>query len=480
MKEHANYIAGEWIGSDFRPNINPSDISDTIGLYSRATEVEIDRAIEAASAAQPAWAALPAASRANVLDKAGSIILERSAELGELLAREEGKTRREAVGEVLRAGQTFRYYANQVMQSMGEHYPSSRPGVSIDVQRRPVGVVGVITPWNYPIAIPTWKVAPALAYGNSVVLKPADLVPGSAWELASILHNAGVPAGVFNLVIGSGRLIGARIVESSLVNAITFTGSGAVGNHIAGEAIRNGNKRFQLEMGGKNPLLVLDDADIDVAVQSALDGSFFGTGQRCTASSRLIVQSGVHDEFVEKLTAAASALVVGHALDESTNIGPVVSEDQLHQDLDYIAIGKAEGAELVAGGQTVTRRTEGFFLEPTLFIGGANDMRINREEIFGPVSCVIRVDDYEEGLALANDTEYGLSTGIITQSLARAHDFRTRAQAGIIAVNQPTAVTELHVPFGGMKSSSHGPREQGPDSRDFFTTVSTAYTVTGY
>lgn len=480
MSEHQNYIAGAWTGGDFRPNSNPSDLSETIGLYARATTDEVDRAIEAAAVAQPAWAALPVGTRAGYLDTIGATILARATELGELLSREEGKTRAEGIGEATRAGQTFRYYAAQILQATGERFASATPGTTIDVDRRPLGVIGIITPWNFPLAIPAWKAAPALAYGNTVVMKPADLVPGSAWLIASIIHEAGVPAGVFNLVLGSGRMIGARLVESPLVNGITFTGSTQVGMHIAGESLKHGAKRFQLEMGGKNPLLVLDDADIDVAVAAALAGSFYSTGQRCTASSRLVVQAGIHDAFVERLTKATSELVVGNAMDATTKIGPVSSESQLQQDLDYVSIGRDEGAELLTGGDTVERATDGYFMQPTLFAGGRNDMRINREEIFGPIACVIRVDDYEEGIAVANDTEYGLSSGIITTSLAKAADFRLRAQAGIIAINRPTANTELHVPFGGMKASSFGAREQGPNAREFFTTVTTAYTAHGY
>lgn len=480
MNEYKNYIAGDWTGADFRPNVNPSDLSETIGHYARATDAEVDRAIEAAATAQPGWAALTVGERCGYLDSIGATILARATELGELLSREEGKTRAEGIGEAVRAGQTFRYYAAQILQATGERFASTSPGMTIDVDRRPVGVIGIITPWNFPLAIPAWKAAPALAYGNTVVMKPADLVPGSAWMIASIIHEVGVPAGVFNLVLGSGRMIGARLVESPQVDAITFTGSTEVGMHIAGESLKHGAKRFQLEMGGKNPLLVLDDADLDVAIASAVNGSFYSTGQRCTASSRIIVETGIHDEFVARLAKATSELVVGNAMDATTQIGPVVSESQLKQDLEYVRIGRKEGAEVLTGGEVVECATEGYYMRPTLFVGGRNDMRINREEIFGPISCVIRVGDYEEGISVANDTAFGLSSGIVTTSLAKAADFRRRAQAGIIAVNRPTANTELHVPFGGTKASSFGAREQGPNAREFFTTLSTAYTAHGY
>jgi aldehyde dehydrogenase (NAD+) len=339
--------------------------------------------------------------------------------------------------------------------------------------------VAAITPWNFPIAIPAWKTAPALAYGNSVILKPAELVPASAAALADIVQRAGVPAGAFNLVVGSGRRIGDSIVGHPGIEAVTFTGSVDVGGHVRELAAGRG-ARVQLEMGGKNPLVVLDDADLAVAVDCAVQGAFGSTGQRCTASSRLIVGAGIHDAFVQALVDAMARLRVGHALAEGTDIGPVVDRRQLDQDLDYLQIGRAEGAELAAGGELVEDgASRGWYLRPAVFIGARNDMRICREEIFGPVAAVIRADDYEQALAIANDTPFGLSAGICTRSLAHAADFKRRAQAGMVMVNLATAGVDFHVGFGGRKGSSYGPREQGAQAREFFTQHKTVYTNPG-
>jgi alpha-ketoglutaric semialdehyde dehydrogenase len=340
--------------------------------------------------------------------------------------------------------------------------------------REPVGVVGLITPWNFPIAIPAWKAAPALAFGNAVILKPAALVPASAWALVDVLVRAGVPEGVLGLVFGPGGEVGDALVESDGVNAISFTGSVETGRGIAEACARRG-VRVQLEMGGKNPLVVLDDADLEIAVDCAVQGAYFSTGQRCTASSRLVVTAGIHDRFVARLIERLQATTVGHALDASTAIGPVVDERQLQQDLDYLAIGRDEGAELAFGGRRLERATQGHFLEPALFVGATNAMRIAREEIFGPVAAVIRVADYDEALAVANDTQFGLCSGICTTSLRYASHYRRHADAGMVMVNLPTAGVDFHVPFGGRKGSSYGPREQGSYAREFYTQVKTSY-----
>jgi aldehyde dehydrogenase (NAD+) len=345
--------------------------------------------------------------------------------------------------------------------------------MTVEVTREPLGVIGMITPWNFPIAIPAWKIAPALAYGNTVVIKPAEAVPGCATELVKILEESGLPAGVVNLVLGPGRVIGEALVTSSDIDAISFTGSEATGRAIAAKCVASG-KKVQLEMGGKNPLVVVDDADLDVAVDAALDGSFFSTGQRCTASSRLIVTSKIHDQFVEALQRKASALVVGHALDKSTQIGPVVDDRQLQQNLNYLKIAGEEGGQ-VLGGDLVERPTKGYFMRPALVIGTDNTMRINREEVFGPVASVITVAGYEEALAVANDTPYGLAAGICTTSLKYSSHFKRHAEAGMVMVNAPTAGVDYHVPFGGRKRSSYGPREQGSYAREFYTVVKTAY-----
>jgi acyl-CoA reductase-like NAD-dependent aldehyde dehydrogenase len=478
MKQHLNLINGEWVGASFAENRNPSDLTAPLGLYARATVEDTQAAIAAARAALPAWSAMPPLSRHAILRRAADEITARREELGRLLSSEEGKTLAEGIGEATRAGQIFDFFAGEVLRAGGELLPSVRPGIGVEITREPVGVVGLITPWNFPIAIPAWKLAPALAHGNTVVMKPADLVPGCAWALADILHRAGLPAGVLNLVMGRGSVVGQTMLDSPDIDAISFTGSTATGARVAESSARL-RRKVQLEMGGKNPLVVLDDADLALAVDCAVQGAFFSTGQRCTASSRLIVTEGIHDAFVSALIARVAALRVGHALDPSTEIGPVVDENQLEQDLQYIAIARDEGAELVTGGERLQLDTEGLFLRPALFAGATNEMRIAREEVFGPVACVIRVRDYDEALVVANDTEFGLSAGIVTQSLAHATHFKRAAQAGMVMVNLPTAGVDFHVPFGGRKASSLGPREQGTYAAEFFTTIKTAYTFAG-
>ncbi|GGM50320.1 aldehyde dehydrogenase family protein [Dactylosporangium sucinum] len=468
---HRNLVGGEWVDGERRANVNPARPGEVVSEYAEAGPDTARAAVEAARSAQPGWARTSVAERMAILDRIGATILGRAEELAVLLAREEGKLLAEARGEVARAGQTFRYYAHQLLQPQGEVYASTRDNVHAEVRRRPLGVVAVVTPWNYPLAIPAWKVAPALAYGNAVVLKPAELVPASAGELAGIIAGAGLPPGVFNLVLGAGRVAGEALLTAPGVDGVSFTGGTTTGAHVARQCLAHGNKRFQLEMGGKNPLVVLDDADLEVAVRCALDGSFFSTGQRCTASSRLIVQAGIHDRFVAALVGAADTLRVGDPLDPQSQVGPVVSPQQLAQNLGYVAIGAAEGATLAAGGTS-----DGQFMRPTLLTGARNGMRVAREEIFGPVSCVIKVGDLDEAIAVAADTRYGLSAGIVTTSLAAAERFKRDARAGIVTVNLPTAGTELHLPFGGTGDSNHGPREQGGYARDFYTVPVTCYT----
>lgn len=475
---HKNLIDGEWVGTDGVENINPSNINEVVGVYARATAEETNQAIAAAKAAFPAWSRSGILERHAILSKTSQEILARKAELGELLSREEGKTLAEGIGEVTRAAQIFDFFAGEVLRLTGEVLASVRPGVGVEITREPVGVIGIITPWNFPIAIPTWKIAPALAYGNTVVIKPADLVPGSTWAIVDILQRAGLPKGVLNLVMGKGSVVGQALLDSPDVHAISFTGSVGTGKRVAEASIKVGRK-FQLEMGGKNPTIVLDDADLKVAVESVAQSAFFSTGQRCTASSRVIVTEGIHDKFVEALAERTRNLRVGDALDKNTEIGPVVDPSQLKQDTDYIEIGKGEGATLAAGGERVSKDTEGYFLQPTLFTGATNQMRIAREEIFGPVAAVIKVKDYDEALATANDTEFGLSAGIVTTSLKYATHFKRNSEAGMVMVNVPTAGVDFHVPFGGRKGSSYGPREQGKYAAEFFTIVKTAYTAAG-
>lgn len=472
-----NLIGGEWVSStEAIDDINPSDTDDVVGRFSRGTAADVDRAVDAARSAQREWVRIGLDDRARILESIGAEMYARREELGTLLSREQGKTRVEGIGEASRAASIFRFFAGEVLRPDGLAIPSVRPGVEVQVQREALGVVGIITPWNFPLAIPAWKIAPALAHGNAVVWKPAELVPASAWEIADIVHRAGVPKGLLNLIVGPGREVGQAIAEHEGIDGVTFTGSTAVGRGVAAATAAR-LCRVQLEMGGKNPLVVLDDADFDRAVEAAVQGSFYSTGQRCTASSRILVTPGIHDRFVEAFAARADALVVGHALEATTQIGPAVSAAQLQQDLEYIAIGRSEGATLVAGGTSPTCATPGHYIRPTVFAGATNEMRICREEIFGPVAAVVPVADLDEAIAVANDTPYGLTAGICTSSLAAASRFRREAQVGMVMVNLPTAGVDFHVPFGGRKASNLGPREQGRMAMEFYTAVKTTYTA---
>jgi len=473
---HANLIDGEWIGGEAVPNINPSDTNDVVGDYARATRDDTLAAIAAAKAAFPKWSRSGPLERHALLRKASDEIVARKDELGRLLSREEGKTLAEGIGETVRAAQIFDFFAGEALRLAGETVPSVRPGVGVEITREPVGVVGIITPWNFPIAIPAWKIAPALCYGNTVVFKPADLVPGSSWAIVDILRRAGLPKGVLNLVMGRGSVVGQMMLDSPDIDAITFTGSQATGKRVAAASIEH-MRKFQLEMGGKNPLVVLDDADLGTAVECAVNGAFFSTGQRCTASSLLVVTERIHDRFVAAVVDRLKALVVDNALKAGTQIGPVVDESQLAQDEKYIGIGRDEGARLAFGGERLNRETPGFYLQPALFTEATREMRISSEEIFGPVASTIRVKDYDEALAVANATRFGLSSGICTSSLKYATHYKRNAEAGMVMVNLPTAGVDFHVPFGGRKASSFGPREQGRYAAEFYTTVKTAYTL---
>jgi len=474
-----NLIDGKWLdpGRE-RANINPSDISDIVGMYAQGGGEEVHLAVTAAKRAAPGWASSTPQQRFDVLDMVGTEILSRKTELGHLLAREEGKILPEAVGEVVRAGSIFKFFAGEALRQAGEHVKSVRPGIDIDVLRQPLGVVGLISPWNYPIAIPSWKIAPALAFGNAVVFKPAELAPGCSWALAEILSRSGLPAGVFNLVMGPGREVGNALVTHPLIDGISFTGSVEIGRQIASQCGAR-MKRVQLEMGGKNPLVVLDDADLDVAVNATVNGSYFSTGQRCTASSRLIVTAGIRSRFEKQVIDRLRTLKVDDALAEGTEMGPVVDEVQLEKDLEYVGIAQKEGGTLAYGGERLKRTKSGYYMSPALITETTNAMRINREEVFGPVASLVMVRDYEEALAVSNDTEFGLSAGICTTSLKYASHYRDHAGAGMVMVNLPTAGVDYHVPFGGRKGSSYGTREQGRYAIEFYTTVKTCYTAPG-
>ena len=471
-------IAGVAVpGEDERPDVNPSDLSDVVAMASIGGPEVAQAAVAAAAEAFPTWARTTPWQRAEVLDRAGTEVFARADELGDLLAREEGKTYPEARAEVVRAGQILKYFSGVALQPHGQALDSVRPGIEVTVTREPVGVVSVITPWNFPIAIPAWKIAPALAFGNTVVFKPADLVPASAWELVDILNRAGLPAGVLNLVLGRGSQVGPVLTGHPDVSAITFTGSVDTGRGILAGTVGSGAK-VQLELGGKNPLVVTGHADLDVAVECAMQGGFGSTGQRCTASSILVVTDDVHDAFIDAMSARMANWTVGDARGAGTDMGPVVDEGQLAQDERYLDLARAEGARIV-GGQRVDTGAAGHYLAPALAVGTAITDTINREEVFGPVMSVVRVADYDEALAAANASTMNLSAGIVTTSLAEASHFKRHSRAGMVMVNLPTAGVDFHVPFGGRGESSHGPREQGTAAVEFFTTSKTAYTAPG-
>ncbi|HEY1383143.1 MAG TPA: aldehyde dehydrogenase family protein, partial [Dongiaceae bacterium] len=418
MTVFSNIIGGEQIaGNQTFRNINPSNTDDVIGDFASGSAADVTKAVAAAKAAFPTWSRSTPQERYEILKKASDEVLARKEELGRILSREEGKILAEGVAEAARAGQILAFFAGECVRLGGEVIPSVRPGVGVEMTREPLGVVALITPWNFPIAIPAWKIAPALACGNTVVIKPAEIVPNSAWALVDILNRAGLPKGVLNLVMGKGSIVGQALLDSPDVAALSFTGSVATGRKLAASCIAaTPMKKFQLEMGGKNPLVILDDADLEVAVACAVNGAFFSTGQRCTASSRLIITDRIHSRFVDALTERMKALVIDDALKAGTQIGPVVDHAQFEQDERYLKIGREEGAKLHWGGERLNRGTPGFYLQPALFTEVNNKMRIAREEIFGPVAAVLHVKDYDEALAVANDTEFGLSAGICTTS----------------------------------------------------------------
>ena len=470
-----NFIAGEWRdGQSEITNINPSDTSDIIGQFAQASTNDLEEAIQAAGEAQKIWAQSGLETRYNALMAIGNELMANAEELGRLLSREEGKPLAEGKGEVYRAGQFFTYFAAETLRQLGENADSVRPNIEIDVRREPLGVVAIISPWNFPTATAVWKIAPALAFGNAVIWKPANLVPASAVALSEIIAKQDLPKGLYNLVMGSGAEIGDKLARHQGIDGITFTGSLEVGKTIAAAAAPNLTK-LQMEMGSKNPLVVMDDCDMDLAVACASGGAFGGTGQKCTASSRLIVHDKIYDEFADKLCKAAAALKVGHALEEGTQMGPVVSESQLASNQNYLKIAQQEGGEILFGGGLLDRDTKGFYMEPAIITGLDNQATANREEMFGPMTCLIKASSYEQALHLANDTEFGLTAGIMTSSHARASHFRRHAKTGVVMVNLPTAGTDYHVPFGGRGSSSYGVREQGRAAVEFYSTVKTAY-----
>lgn len=469
------YINGEWqAGSDTIANINPSDITETIGEFAQASSKQVQDAIAAARRAQPKWEAVPLEKKQAILQAIGDEMIARCDELGTLLSREEGKPFAEGRGEIYRAGQFFHYYAAEVLRQMGDLADSVRPGVKVEVTREAVGVVAIISPWNFPTATAVWKIAPALAFGNSVIWKPANLTPASAVALAEIIHRQGLPEGTFNLVLGGGSSVGDALINSKDIDAVSFTGSVETGRKVAAATAPN-FVRCQLEMGSKNALVIADDADLQVAIDAAVAGAFGGSGQKCTASSRLIVMDGIHDAFVDGVIAKMKTLKVGHALDDGIFMGPIVDDKQLASNMDWIEKAKQAGANLAFGGERLEMPHDGYYMSPTLFTDTDNSWDINQEEVFAPLACVMRVKNLEEAIAMTNDTRFGLTGGIITQSLRNSSLFKEQVQAGCVMVNLATAGTDYHVPFGGRKESSFGPREQGQYAKEFYTIVKTAY-----
>ena len=473
--EQALYINGEWQrGQSTVTNINPSDISETIGDYAQASAEQVQQAIEAANRAQSEWATVPMERKQAILQAIGDELIARCDELGKLLSREEGKPFAEGRGEIYRSGQFFHYFAAEVLRQIGDCADSVRAGVSVEVTREPVGTVAIISPWNFPTATAAWKIAPALAFGNSVIWKPANLTPASAVALAEIIDRQGLPAGTFNLLLGSGRSVGDALINSKQINAVSFTGSVDTGRKIAAATAAN-FVRCQLEMGSKNALVIASDADLDIAVEATIAGSYSGAGQKCTASSRLIVCNDIHDAYVDKLLKRIAELKVGHALADGVFMGPVVDDKQLQSNLNWVETATQEGAQIGYGGKRLELDYDGYYMAPTLLLDTQNSWSVNQEEVFAPLAAVIRVNDLDEAIATANETRFGLTGGIITQSLANSARFKQRIHTGCAMVNLPTAGTDYHVPFGGRKESSFGPREQGQYAKEFYTVVKTTY-----
>jgi aldehyde dehydrogenase (NAD+) len=473
----ANFINGEWVTSSATfENRNPANTDEVVGLFSKGTAADVEAAAAAAAAALPGWASMPAPARGNILYKAAEILEKKFDQLGAEMTREEGKTLPEAKGEVRRAINIFRYFGGEGSRLDGVMVPSERERVHVFAIRKPIGVIGLVTPWNFPIAIPAWKIAPALICGNTLVVKPASVSPLCCWRIVEALHEAGIPKGVINFVAGSGGELGKALVNAAPVKAISFTGSNDIGNWIHAEGSKR-HLRLQLEMGGKNPTIVLADADLKSAVENVCNAAFFSTGQKCTATSRAIVEDGIYDQFVEALVERTKKLKVGDGMQPGIDIGPAVDKAALESILKYIEIGRKESGEPRCGGNRLTGGDydKGYFVEPTIFADVDPSHTIAREEIFGPVLAIIRAKDPEDALRLANDTPFGLSSSIQTSNLSRALDFVYRAEAGLLTINLPSAGVEYQLPFGGTKDSSFGPKEQGPAALDFYSDFKTVY-----
>ena len=476
---YRNYIAGQWVesksGKTF-PNTNPANTSEIVGHFQASGAEDAQAACEAAAKAQSAWSATPAPRRGEYLFKAAELLESRLAKISEEMTREEGKTLPEAKGEVKRAINILRYFGGEGARQFSYQIPSERDNVFCYTLRKPLGTVALITPWNFPIAIPVWKLAPALVGGNTVVIKPASLAPLSSYRVVEALHEAGIPAGVLNYVTGAGGAVGNTLVEHPAVRAVSFTGSCEVGNALY-EKVTRRKLRVQLEMGGKNPTIVLKDADLDYAADVLVNGAFFSTGQKCTACSRAIIEKPIYEPLLEKLLTKTRKLKVGNGLEPGVDIGPAVDAAQLETDLKYIEIARNEGAMLLCGGNRLTGGNYdlGYFIEPTLFTGVTPEMRIAQEEVFGPVLGLMVANDFEDAMRLANGVKFGLSASIVSRDLTRVHEFINGIEAGLITVNLPTAGVEYQLPFGGTKESSFGMREQGPAALDFYTETRTVY-----
>ncbi len=473
----ANYINGEWVTSSKTfESRNPANTNEVVAVYSKGSAADVEKAAAAAAAALPGWASTPGPGRGAILFKTADILEKKFDQIAAEMTREEGKTLPEAKGELQRAINIFRYFGGEGSRMDGVMVPSERARVHVFAVRKPIGVVGLITPWNFPVAIPAWKMAPALIAGNTIIVKPASVAPLCAWRIVEALHEAGAPKGVVNFVAGSGGEIGAALVNAKPVKAISFTGSNDVGHWIHQEASKR-RLRIQLEMGGKNPTIVLGDADLKMAVENVVNAAFFSTGQKCTATSRAIVEDSIYDKFVEATVERTKKLKVGDGMQPGVEIGPCVDEGQMNTVLKYIEIGRKESGEPKCGGRRLTENglDKGYFVEPTVFADVKPEHTIAREEIFGPVLAIIRAKDFEDAMKIANDTPYGLSSSIQTSNLSKMFDYVYRAEAGLLTINLPSAGVEYQLPFGGTKDSSFGPKEQGPAALDFYSDYKTVY-----
>jgi aldehyde dehydrogenase (NAD+) len=478
-KVYKNLINGEWVASASGKtfdNINPANTTDVIGCFQDSDQEDVKRAVSAAREAYNKWNEIPVTSREVYLYRAAEILDRRAEELARALTREMGKTLPEARGEVARGVQILRYYAGEARRLCGETYPSDNAATMLYTLREPLGVVGLITPWNFPVAIPLWKIAPAIVYGNTVVIKLSQDAPLTGVLLGEVFGEAGLPAGVVNIITGYGPLASKALVEADGVEAISFTGSNAVGRKIMRRCGELGRK-VQLEMGGQNPVVVMADADLKQAVELTVAGAFFSTGQKCTATSRVVVQRPVAAEFTDMLVDKAKSLNIGDGASADTQIGPIINQSQLDKVLAGIQRGIDEGARLIYGGQRLTGHgyDKGFFIQPAIFTDVTPRMSVAQEEIFGPVVGIIAFDELSEALRIANAVRYGLSASIVTRDIKTAHQFIKGIKAGIVHVNSQTAGAECHVPFGGMKESSSSSREQGKAALEFYTQLKTVY-----